>query len=180
MNADDGAAGAVPVPATSRIAYDGELFDVVVERWGEHEREIVDHPGAVAIIAVDDGDRLTLVRQLREPARAELVELPAGTLEEGEEPLTTARRELEEETGLRGGVWRELTTFYTTPGFCSERTWVFVAEGVEAGEPRQERDESIELLRVPVAELRGHAAQFEDAKTIAAVLLYLDERDRRG
>ena len=79
-----------------------------VERWGEHEREIVEHPGAVAIVAVDADDRIVLVRQLREPARKELLELPAGTVDEGEEPLATAQRELAEETGLRGGEWRHV------------------------------------------------------------------------
>ena len=65
-------------PDDSRLVYDGELIDVVVERWGENEREIVEHPGAVAIVAIDAQDRAVLVRQLREPARAELLELPAG------------------------------------------------------------------------------------------------------
>src|SRR5438105_13783050 len=92
-------------PDSARTVYDGKLFDVTVERWGEHEREIVEHPGAVAIVAVDAADRVTLVRQLREPARKELLELPAGTLEEGEGPLATAKRGPEEETGLRGGSW---------------------------------------------------------------------------
>jgi ADP-ribose diphosphatase len=165
-------------PDESHVVYDGKLVDVTVERWGEHEREIVEHPGAVAIVAVDRADRVTLVRQLREPARKELLELPAGTLEKGEEPIATARRELEEETGLTGGSWRELAAFYTTPGFCRERMRLFVAEGVEAGEARQEADESIELVRVPVAELRDRVRGLEDAKTIAGLLLYLDERER--
>src|SRR5439155_17624284 len=86
-------------PDESRTVYDGKLVDVTLERWGEHEREIVEHPGAVAIVAVDHDDRVMLVRQLREPARKALLELPAGTLEDGEEPLAAARRELEEETG---------------------------------------------------------------------------------
>ena len=68
-------------PDESRTVYDGKLVDVTLERWGEHEREIVEHPGAVAIVAVDGEERVTLVRQLREPARKELLELPAGTLE---------------------------------------------------------------------------------------------------
>jgi ADP-ribose pyrophosphatase len=165
-------------PDETRTVYDGRLVDVTLERWGEHEREIVEHPGAVAIVAVDEEGRVTLVRQLREPARKELLELPAGTLEEGEEPLVTARRELEEETGLTGGSWRELATFYTTPGFCRERMHVFVADGVEEGEARQEADESIELVRVPVDELRERIRELEDAKTIAGLLLYFEERDR--
>jgi ADP-ribose pyrophosphatase len=163
-------------PDESRTVYDGKLFDVSVERWGEHAREIVEHPGAVAIVAVDRENRVVLVRQLREPARKELLELPAGTLEEGEEPLVTAKRELEEETGSTGGSWRELAAFYTTPGFCRERMHLFVAEGVEAGPARQKPDESIELVRVPVAELRRRIRQLEDAKTIAGLLLYLEER----
>src|SRR5919202_252329 len=102
-------------PSAAKTVYDGKQFDVVVETWGDRHREIVRHPGATAIVAVDREGCVTLVRQLREPARKELLELPAGTLEEGEEPLTTAQRELTEETGLRGGSWRELGAFWTTP-----------------------------------------------------------------
>ena len=163
-------------PDEARTVYDGKLIDVTLERWGEHEREIVEHPGAVAIVAVDRDERVALVRQLREPARKELLELPAGTLENGEEPLATARRELEEETGLTGGLWREFAAFYTTPGFCRELMRLFVAEGVIEGEARPAADEAIELVRVPVAELRGLVRELEDAKTIAGLLLYLAER----
>jgi ADP-ribose pyrophosphatase len=165
-------------PDAARTVYDGRLINVTLERWGEHEREIVEHPGAVAIVAVDGAGCVTLVRQLREPARKELLELPAGTLEEGEEPLATARRELEEETGLTGGAWRELAAFYTTPGFCRERMRLFAAEGVEQGEARPSADESIELVRVPVGKLRDRVRELEDAKTIAGLLLFLAERDR--
>jgi ADP-ribose pyrophosphatase len=165
-------------PDAARRAYDGSLLGLTVERWGDHEREIVEHPGAVAIVAVDDEGYVTLVRQLREATRGPLLELPAGTAEEGEEPLETAQRELQEECGLTGGEWRELAAFYTTPGFCRERMHLFVAEGVEPGEARQEDDEAIELVRVPVAELRRLVPGLEDAKTIAGVLLYLEGRDR--
>src|SRR5439155_2041771 len=116
-------------PDEARLAYDGRLIDVTIERWGDHEREIVEHPGAVAIVAVDGDCCVTLVRQLREAARKRLLELPAGTLEEGEEPLESARRELAEETGLTGGEWRELAAFYTTPGFTRERMTLYLAEG---------------------------------------------------
>ena len=160
-------------PDEARTTYAGMLIDVTVERWGDHEREIVEHPGAVAIVAIDAERRVTLVRQLREAARRELVELPAGTLEEGEAPLATAKRELEEETGLRGGEWRELASFWTTPGFCRERMTVFVADGVEAGAPAAADDESIELVRWRLDEVESRLAELEDAKTIAALLLYL-------
>jgi len=163
-------------PAESRTVYDGKLFDVVVERWGEHEREIVEHPGAVAIVAVDRNDRIVLVRQLREPARKRLLEIPAGTADEGEEPLVTAQRELAEETGLRGGEWRHAAKFWTTPGFCRELMHVFVVEGVEEGIRAPEDDEDIELERVPVAEIADRLGEIEDAKTLAGLLLYLRGR----
>jgi ADP-ribose pyrophosphatase len=163
-------------PDASRTVYDGKLVDVVLERWGEHDREIVEHPGAVAIVAVDADDRVVLVRQLREPARKELLELPAGTVDEDEEPLATAQRELAEETGLRGGEWRHVSSFWTTPGFCRELMHMFVAEGVEEGERQPEDDESIELVRVPVAEIAARLGEIEDAKTLAGLLLYLRRR----
>jgi ADP-ribose pyrophosphatase len=155
--------------------YDGKLIDVTVERWGEHEREIVEHPGAVAIVAVDRAGMLTLVRQRREAVREELVELPAGTLEEGESPLASARRELEEETGLTGGSWREAAVFYTTPGFCREQMHLFIAEELERGESKPAADEELELVRWPLAEIESHLAELEDAKTLVGLLLYLRE-----
>src|SRR5437667_7652035 len=139
-------------PDESRLVYEGKLVDVTLERWGEHEREIVEHPGAVAIVAVDGQGCVTFVRQLREPARRLLLELPAGTREAGEEPLATARRELREECGLTGGRWRELASFWTTPGFCRELMHLYLAEDVEPGEPDADPDEQIELVRWPAAE----------------------------
>jgi ADP-ribose pyrophosphatase len=164
-------------PDALRVVYKGKLIDVTLERWGETEREIVEHPGAVAIVAIDGEGLLTLVRQRREPARKALLELPAGTLEPGEEPLVSARRELAEETGLRGGDWRQLAAFYTTPGFCRERMTVFVAERLEPGEAQPEPDEEFELVRWPVAEIGDRLGEIEDAKTLAGLLLYLRELD---
>jgi ADP-ribose pyrophosphatase len=166
-------------PDAARTVYDGTLFDVVVEQWGEHEREIVEHPGAVAIVAVDQEGGIALVRQRREAVRKRLLEVPAGTLEDGEQPLESARRELAEETGLTGGAWRELTAFYTTPGFCRERMHVFVAEGVEQGVASPAADEQLEVVRWSRDEIAGRLGEVEDAKTLAALLLYLRERDCR-
>jgi ADP-ribose pyrophosphatase len=160
-------------------AYRGKLFDVTLERWGGHEREIVEHPGAVCIVAVDQDGRVTLVRQLREATGGELVEIPAGTAKPGEEPLETATRELAEETGLTGGEWREVTAFWTTPGFTRERMTLFFAEGVEPGEASPEEDEAFELVHWPVAEIASHLAEIEDAKTLVGLLMYLrDTADR--
>ena len=160
-------------PDSARRVYEGSLLGLTVERWGDSEREIVEHPGAVAIVAVDREGFVTLVRQLREPARRRLLELPAGTAEPGEEPLQTARRELQEECGLREGEWRELAAFWTTPGFCRERMHLFAAEGVEQGEASPAADEDLELVRWPVAEIRDRLHEIEDAKTLAGLLLYL-------
>jgi 8-oxo-dGTP pyrophosphatase MutT (NUDIX family) len=163
-------------PDESRRIFQGKRLSVDVERWGGHEREVVRHPGAVAIVAVDVDRRVTLVRQLREPARKRLLELPAGTRESEEEPLTTAKRELVEEAGLGGGEWRLAATFFSTPGFCDELVHLYVAEGVEEMQREPQEDEEIELVRVPVGALESLLPEIEDAKTLVGLLLYLHER----
>jgi 8-oxo-dGTP pyrophosphatase MutT (NUDIX family) len=163
-------------PDESRTVYEGRLLALTVERWGDYEREIVEHPGAVAIVAVDGDGFVWLVRQLREATSGYLLEIPAGTAEAGEEPLETARRELQEECGLTGGEWRELATFWTTPGVCRERMTLFAAEGVLRGEASPAEDEELELIRWPVAEIGERLGEIEDAKTLAGLLLYLHTR----
>ena len=160
-------------PDSARTVYDGSLIDVTIERWGDREREIVEHPGAVAIVAIDRKDRLWLVRQLREATRKELVELPAGTREAGEDPLTTAKRELREECGLTGGTWSELGSFWTTPGFTREHMVVFLAEGVDEGDAEPEDDEDVEVLQWDVRAVESRLGELEDAKTLAGLLLFL-------
>jgi ADP-ribose pyrophosphatase len=162
-------------PDSARRVYQGRLLGVTVERWGENEREIVEHPGAVAIVAVDSEGYVALVRQLREATRAYLLELPAGTAEPGEEPLATAQRELKEECGLSGGTWRELAAFWTTPGFCRERMHLFAAEGVERGEAAPEPDEDLEVVRWPVSDIGARLHEIEDAKSLLGLLLYLQQ-----
>jgi ADP-ribose pyrophosphatase len=163
-------------PDESLRVFEGKLISVDVESWVGHEREVVRHPGAVAIVAIDGDGRITLVRQLREPARKRLLELPAGTREPDEEPLATAKRELVEEAGLGGGEWRLAATFFSTPGFCDEQVSVYVAEGVEETERQPQEDEEIELVRVDVGELESLLPEIEDAKTLVGLLLYLRER----
>jgi ADP-ribose pyrophosphatase len=163
-------------PDDERIVWSGRLFDVAVERWGPHEREIVRHPGSVAVVAVDGDDRVVLVRQRREPARTALLELPAGTREPGEGALATAQRELAEETGLRGGRWRELARFWTSPGFLREEMVLFLAEGAEEGEAALDDDEDVEFVRIPVTDLAGRLGEIRDAKTLVGLLLLLRDR----
>jgi ADP-ribose pyrophosphatase len=164
-------------PDSRRLVYDGKQFDVVVERWDDRERDIVVHPGSVAVVAVDREGVVTLVRQTREAARKQLVELPAGTLDDGEDPLAAAKRELEEECGLRGGDWRRLGAFWTSPGFLNERMTLYAAEGVEpGGEQQLDDDEDVELVRWRLDELERRIDELEDAKTVAGLLLYLRSR----
>jgi ADP-ribose pyrophosphatase len=166
-------------PDESRTVYDGKLIDVTLERWGDNEREIVEHPGSVAIVAVDGDHRVWLVRQLREAARKELVELPAGARNEGEEPLDAAKRELREECGLTGGDWHELGAFWTTPGFCREYMHLYLAEGVRAGDADPDEDEEVEVVQWRVDELAAKLGEIEDAKTLAGLLLFLHHRSAR-
>ena len=163
-------------PERSERPYVGDVVAVTVEHWDGAKREIVERADAIAIVAVDSEDRLVLVRQPREAARRALVELPAGTIDDGEEPLTTARRELREETGLHGGRWRGGQAVYSTPGFCRERLHLFLADGLVEGDADPDSGERIDVLRWTTAEVEERLAEIEDAKTLAGMLLYLRER----
>jgi ADP-ribose diphosphatase len=165
-------------PDSARLVYEGDYLGVSLEVWDGREREIVERPDVVAVVAVDTTDSVVLVRQVRPPARRALLELPAGRVESDEDPLASARRELAEETGLRGGSWRAGTAFWTTPGFCRERVHLFYAEGLEPGEPAPDDGEELEVMRVPLAELGERLETFEDGKTIVGLCLYLRGRSR--
>jgi ADP-ribose pyrophosphatase len=162
-------------PDASTRLYDGEYISVVLERWGTREREIVDRPDVVAVVAVDRDGYVTLVRQFREAVRREMVEIPAGRIEAGEDPLETAKRELREETGLHGGRWRAGPVWWTTPGFCRERVHLFFAEELEPGEPEPDEGEDIELVRWPSGELAARIGELDDAKTLLGLFLYVEE-----
>jgi ADP-ribose pyrophosphatase len=149
--------------------FEGKLFDV--ER--REGKDVVVHGAAVAIVALDVDDHVTLVRQPRVAAGGPLLELPAGGVEEGESPLETAQRELREETGLNGGEWVEVATFFTTPGYSDEKMHLFLATGLERGEARPEGSEEIEVVRVPFDEIGALVAEIEDAKTLAGLMLLL-------
>jgi ADP-ribose pyrophosphatase len=145
-------------------------FITVVE---ENGKQVVEHPGSVAVVAVDRQERVVLVRQWRQPPRKELLELPAGVREPGESALETAARELREECGLRGGEWRQVAHAWTTPGFVREDMTLFVATGLEEGEPAPDEGEHVQIVRVPVAEIPALLDEIEDLKTLAGLLLFL-------
>ena len=163
-------------PTKTEAIYSGKMFDVLRETWEGREREIVVHTGSVTIVAIDGDGRFVLVRQFREAARKKLLELPAGIIDEGEEPLETARRELAEETGLRDGRWQELWRIHPSPGFVREPVTIFLAEDLEEGEPSPDAGEDVELVRLTAEELEDVLGQLEDAKTLVGLLLCLRER----
>ncbi|NLW90471.1 MAG: NUDIX hydrolase [Syntrophomonadaceae bacterium] len=111
-------------------------------------REIVEHNGAVAIIALDDEGRLKMVRQYRKAAEMIMLEIPAGTLETGEDPLDCARRELEEETGLKARHWEKILSYYSAPGFCNEVLHLYLARDLYPGEKNPDEDEFLELVDI--------------------------------
>jgi len=152
--------------------WQGKRFSVLVEDG----IEIAESPGAAAIVAVDGADRVVLVRQVRPAAGGELLELPAGLIDEDEVPLVTAQRELREETGLRGGTWRELASFWTSPGFVRHRLTLFAAEDLEEGAPEPDEHEQLDVVRWPLDEVEARLDEIDDAKTLAGLLLYLRMR----
>ena len=145
---------------------------MLVDLVEENGKQVVVHPGSIAVVAVDKQERVVLVEQYRQPARKKLLELPAGVREEGEEPLATARRELKEECGLHGGDWHEVAGVWTTPGFVREHMTLFVATGLEEGEADPDKGEDVRIVRRPVSEIPQLLGEIEDLKTLAGLLLY--------
>ncbi len=133
-------------------------------------REIVRHPGAVAVMAFADG-KLLVVEQYRKALEKSQVEIPAGKLERGEDPLEAAKRELEEETGYRCGSIRHVSSFYTSPGFADEVMHLYLAEDLTRGEANLDEDEFLECGAITLEEARQYMAEgrISDAKTILAV-----------
>ena len=140
-------------------------------------REVVEHPGAVAIVGVTVDGNVLLLRQGHHPIARTLLGLPAGTLEPGETPEACARRELEEETGYRAGRLTQLTSYYTSPGYTNERLTIFQADDCEPAGGEIDPDELIQVTAMPL-EYVGHLLapgpeQFQDAKTLIGLLLLL-------
>jgi ADP-ribose pyrophosphatase len=135
-------------------------------------REIVEHRGAVAIVALDEHNNVLMVRQYRSAAGRELLEIPAGTLEEGEDPALCATRELKEETGYQAMRWENLGYFYSSPGFCTEKMYLYLARQLTRGQAAPEADELLQVELVPLDQLIAMIDRGEilDAKSNVGLL----------
>ncbi|MRX74318.1 NUDIX domain-containing protein [Bacillus lacus] len=163
---------------SSEKLFSGKIIDLYVQEvelpnGKKSKREVVKHPGAVAVIARTSENKLLLVEQYRKPLERTLVEIPAGKLEEGEEPIVTAKRELEEETGYTTDKLSLLISFYTSPGFADELVHLYLAEDIQKMDVKAELDEDefVNLMEVTLKEAEQllHEQRIYDAKTAYAV-----------
>ena len=159
---------------STREVYRCRIFHVTEDRavdpktGFEIKRSVVRHGGSAVMMAVDHRKRVLLVRQYRLPAAKYLWELPAGTVDPGEKPLQTARRELIEETGYRAGTWRKLASFLVSPGYVTERMTIYLATNLTAGKATPMDDERIEARWCTAPEVARliRTGTVDDAKTI--------------
>ena len=164
---------------SSTLIQEGRSFSfyhdrVLLPNGRETDRNIVKHPGAVAIIAVQD-DEIVLIKQYRYATGKYLLEIPAGTLESGEDPLQCAVRELQEETGYAASAWSRLFQCYMVPGYSNEIIYFFLAEGLTKVGASPEEDEDIEVKLIGLDEALSmiDGNEIEDIKTMIGVLSYL-------
>jgi ADP-ribose pyrophosphatase len=167
-----------PQVLSTLLVYQGKVISLRVDeislpKGRTATREVVEHAGAVVVIAVDREDRVYLVRQYRHAIGRALLELPAGCVEEGEEPLEAAKRELREEVGLEAREWRYLGSFYSSPGFANEVLHAFSARELVENVPDPDFDEDLSVSRCEITRLLQDLDQLADAKSLAALFLFL-------
>ena len=167
----------LPRTISSQKVFEGRVFNVTVDtvREGEltYQREVVHHGGSAVIVPVFDDGTVALVRQYRHPTVRYLLEVPAGTLADGERPDVGAERELQEELGLTAGHMEKLSEFFVSPGFCEEKMWVYLATELGQGDQRLEEDEILDVVRLPISEALEMitSGEIQDAKTIIGLML---------
>jgi ADP-ribose pyrophosphatase len=161
----------------SKEVFHGKVFSVtadsVLEGDRTYQREVVRHPGSAAILPVFEDSTVALVLQYRHPAVRYLLEVCAGTLDEGERPEEAAARELEEELGLVAGKMELLSEFFVSPGYCEEKMWLYLATDLTETAQNLEDDEAVEVVRLPLSRALEMITdgEIEDAKTIIALML---------
>ncbi|PZE22021.1 NUDIX hydrolase [Paenibacillus xerothermodurans] len=163
------------ITISSQPIFEGRVISVHVDtvqlpNGAMSTREIVRHPGAVAVLALLD-DRMLVVEQYRKPLERSQIEIPAGKLEPGEDPAEAAKRELEEETGYRCANLKHLSSFYTSPGFSDEILHLYVAEHLVEGNIHLDEDEFLECEAITLEQAQQYIREqrISDAKTVAAV-----------
>ena len=167
----------LPRVLNSRQVFDGSVFDVTVDTIQEgeliYQRDVVRHPGSAVIVPVFADGTVALVKQYRHPTVRYLLEIPAGTLDEGEKPEVGAARELEEELGVVAGKMEKLSEFFVSPGFCEEKMWVYLATELTETSQQLDEDEVIEVVRLTLTEALEMISdgEIEDAKTIIGLML---------
>ena len=165
------------VTVTREKIYKGRVVKLWVERvrlpnGSETELEIIRHQGAAAVVPIDEAGNVYLVRQYRHATGEWLLEVPAGKLDPGEAPETCARREVEEETGMKVRDLLPIGPMWTTPGFTDEKIWLFVGRGLEPGNQALEEDEALVVERMPLSEALELVDRGEicDAKSVVTLL----------
>jgi ADP-ribose pyrophosphatase len=168
---------------SSKAIYEGRILslrvDTVETADGQQStREIVARTDCIGVVPVDADDNIIMVKQYRLATGKELLEIPAGGIDPGEDAVVAVTREMQEETGLRPQRVERLTGFYLSPGFCSEYLHLYLAADLMPDPLSAEDTAGIEVVRVPVAQVTGLIAsgQIEDAKSIAGLLMYLERR----
>lgn len=166
---------------SSKVIYDGRAVKLRVDTvkmpdGRETTREIVEHSECIAVVAIDDKDNVLLVRQYRTPVEKDLLEIPAGGIDAGENPEEAVRREMQEETGFLPQKLIRLGGFYSAPGFCTEYLHLYLATDFIASQLFAEDTEGIKLERVPLSEIPAllTSGKFEDAKSIAGLYMFLE------
>lgn len=145
---------------------------VTMENGTTANREVVEHPGGVAVVGLTDDNEILMVRQFRYPYKETIYEIPAGKLEKGEDPLEAGKREFLEECGATASVFEPMGEIYPTPGYCSEIIRLFYAQGIEFGDQNLDDDEFLEVVKMPLNECLDKilSNEIKDAKTIIGVL----------
>ena len=164
---------------SSQLIYEGRAVKLRVDTvqmpgGRQTTREIVEHADCVAVIAIDADDNVLLVKQFRKPVEKELLEIPAGGIEPGEDPVNCVCREMREETGYLPRTVERIGGFYSAPGYCTEYLYLYLATDLISSPLCAEDTESIKLVRVPISQIPSliTSGRICDAKSIAGLLIY--------